>query len=77
MTENCCPKCKSALERGFIPDAAYAQVVQLTWHRGAPERATFLGLGNGVKREMKQCLAIAADRCTNCGFLELYAAGGQ
>jgi hypothetical protein len=70
---NTCPECGAAMEEGFIPDMAHAAVMQLTWQRGAPEVAKFLGLKNGVKLKQSECVNITARRCTKCGFLKLYA----
>jgi len=61
------------MEDGFIPDMTHGAVMQLAWQRGLPEGAKFLGLKNGVKLNVKECMKITARRCTKCGFLKLYA----
>jgi hypothetical protein len=73
MTQNACPECGSAMEDGFIPDMAHVQVLQLAWQRGLPEDFKFLGMKNGVKMNPAESLKITTRRCTNCGFLKLYA----
>jgi hypothetical protein len=73
MTTIACPECGGVMEMGFIPDMAHAAVMQLTWQRGIPEVAKFLGLKNGVKLRVNECLQITAHRCTKCGLLKLYA----
>ncbi len=73
MMQGACPECGSAMEDGFIPDLAHAQVAQLGWQRGIPEDAKFLGMKNGVKINLKELLKITTRRCTKCGFLKLYA----
>jgi hypothetical protein len=61
------------MEEGFIPDNAHYQILQLAWQPGLPEDAKFLGLKQGVKLNVKECVKITARRCTKCGFLKLYA----
>jgi hypothetical protein len=61
------------MEEGFIPDMSHAQVLQLKWQRGAPEASKFLGMTNGVKLHPEQTVKVTACRCTDCGFLKLYA----
>jgi hypothetical protein len=63
------------MEEGLIPDMSHAQVLQLAWQRGAPEIPTLFGmkLKNRVKFKPEQTLKITASRCTECGFLKLYA----
>ena len=33
-----CPKCSRAIERGFIADVGYGQVLQSNWTAGTPVR---------------------------------------
>jgi hypothetical protein len=73
MIQNACPECGSAMEDGFIPDMTHGFVLQLAWQPGVPEDAKFLGLKNGVKINPAASLKITTRRCTNCGFLKLYA----
>jgi len=73
MTQNGCPECGSLMEEGFIPDLAFGAVMQLRWQRGLPKDVKFLGLKNGVTLKSYECEKITARRCTNCGFLKLYA----
>jgi hypothetical protein len=61
------------MEEGFIPHKTHGAVIQLKWQRGLPEGAKFWGLKNGVNLNVNECVEIAARRCTECGFLKLYA----
>ncbi|MEP7066244.1 MAG: hypothetical protein ABI889_09450 [Gemmatimonadota bacterium] len=36
--EPLCPKCDRPMERGFIADVAYGQVLQSNWTAGTPIR---------------------------------------
>ena len=65
-----CPKCNRAMERGYVPDSGYGQVLQARWSRGDPEKQRFLG---GIKWKSKQQIPMTAYRCTECGLVELYA----
>jgi uncharacterized protein DUF6487 len=74
MTQNECPDCGSAMEDGFILDNAFGAALQLAWQRGIPEDVKLFGLKQGgVKINVRESAKIAARRCTNCGFLKLYA----
>jgi hypothetical protein len=65
-----CPKCQRAMEQGFIPDAAYDGAILVgSWLEGVPEK----GWTGSVKMKGKRKLDITANRCTSCGYLELYA----
>jgi predicted nucleic-acid-binding Zn-ribbon protein len=64
-----CPKCKNLMQDGFVldqqgPNADYAYS---QWVEG-PVKKKFIG---GIETKVRR--AIVAFRCTNCGFLELYA----
>lgn len=63
-----CPKCQGSMENGYVPDnQGYdSNVVILQWAQGVPRK--FLGnVKPGVQRP------ITAYRCTNCGYVEMYA----
>jgi predicted nucleic-acid-binding Zn-ribbon protein len=64
-----CPKCQSPMEDGFLLDQqGYdAQYTDALWIQG-PVKKKFVG---GIETKVRR--PIVADRCTNCGFLELYA----
>ncbi|MBV8837072.1 MAG: hypothetical protein JO000_11070 [Alphaproteobacteria bacterium] len=64
-----CPKCQGAMEAGFVPDYSYGAILQAKWTEGAPEKS-FLG---NMKIKGRRQIALAADRCTRCGYVELYA----
>jgi hypothetical protein len=62
------------MEEGFVLDNAFSAALQLAWQRGIPEDAKLFGLKQaGVKLNVKESVKITARRCTNCGFLKLYA----
>ena len=42
MSEQTCPDCGKGMEKGFVPDFAYAAIAQMVWHRGEPEPAKFI-----------------------------------
>ena len=67
MTElkTICPKCQSAMETGFLPDAAHGQQV---WFEGEAPTTLRGSLMKGRKR-----FVVVAHRCTACGYLESYA----
>lgn len=64
-----CPKCSSAMEAGFIPDFTYGTILPSSWVEGVPEK-NWRGL---IKTRDRRNIAITAERCTGCGFLEMYA----
>lgn len=64
-----CPKCQGSMESGFIPDFNYGSVLELKWVEGPPEK----GLLRNLKTKGKRQFAISTDRCTRCGYLDLYA----
>jgi hypothetical protein len=57
------------MESGLIPDFSYGSVLQLKWVEGQPEK----GLVGNLKTKGKRQFFISADRCTRCGYLDLYA----
>lgn len=61
------------MEKGFVPDFAYAAIAQMVWHQGEPEPAKFIGLTSGIKVDRKQFVPITVFRCTGCGLLRFYA----
>ena len=64
-----CPKCKSEMEPGVIPDMGYGKVWVSRWQEGIAEKGLLMGLKGRGKRRYE----IGAYRCKACGFLELYA----
>jgi hypothetical protein len=64
-----CPKCQSAMERGYLPDIAHGMVMRASWNPGEPEVRRFIG---GIKWKPKESLPVTAYRCVKCGFVELY-----
>lgn len=68
MEQRKCAKCGCSMEQGFIPDIG--QGVQLShWHDGPPEKSFWLG---PIRSSTSQ-IPIGAFRCSECGYLELYA----
>jgi Domain of unknown function (DUF6487) len=65
-----CPRCNRDMERGFIADVAYGQVLQSNWTPGTPVPRKFIG---GVKWRAERSRPIVTYRCTGCGFLDSYA----
>ena len=69
MSEQTCPKCDGHMARGFIPDAGHGQVFIAGWHEGVPRKA----LVRKTKVDLRQGIPIAAFKCSECGYLEMYA----
>ena len=69
MTERVCPKCRRAMELGFIVDQAYGEVAQPEWAEGPVQRSVW----TGVKMKGRRRLAVQTFRRTGCGYLESYA----
>ena len=65
-----CPKCKSSMEEGFIPDGIDdARFTTAAWFEGQPKRSFW----TGVKTARKDRHPVRTYRCTGCGYLECYA----
>jgi len=74
MTENMiCPKCRGAMEVGFILDNSYGARLVSSWIEGKPEHSSFLGIPGSVKTQKKRAIETSTHRCTDCGYLESYA----
>ncbi len=67
--EPTCPKCRAAMEPGFVLDQGYGANEQSSWVEGAPERSVW----TGVKLRDHQRLPVTTFRCPACGYLESYA----
>ena len=64
-----CPKCKSAMEEGFIADHAHGNsAIVSEWVEGPPDQRWW-----GLKTGDKGKLNVVTFRCVRCGFLESYA----
>jgi hypothetical protein len=57
------------MQPGFMPDVGYGSIQAGRWVEGAPEK----GWTGNVKTRGRLNIVISAERCTACGFLELYA----
>jgi hypothetical protein len=68
--DSSCPKCNRAMERGYVADTGYGQILQTSWTAGIPVPRKFVG---GVKWRAQDARPIVTYRCTGCGFLESYA----
>ena len=65
-----CPRCKGAMEHGFIPDTGFESAPGTQrWVAGEPEHRFFTGL----KLKGRTVRAVRTYRCTRCGYLESYA----
>lgn len=64
-----CPKCQNEMVQGFIPDYTFMARWIASWIEGQPKRSfiryTKVPIGGGIP--------IAAFRCKQCGYLELYS----
>jgi len=64
-----CPRCKTAMQAGFVPDFSHGRPLLGRWFEG--QFATgWLGLS---LRNKKPSLPIITYRCAACGYLESYA----
>lgn len=75
-----CGKCKGEMKRGFIVDANhrdsfYEYYHYSFWVEGEPvhETGIFGGKSSSLDISRQRKFVIRASRCTNCGYLELYA----
>ncbi|KAA3663996.1 MAG: hypothetical protein DWQ04_07975 [Chloroflexi bacterium] len=57
------------MELGYLSDVWKGGIIPGTWIEGEPEKSFW----TGTKVKGKRRLAISAFRCTECGYLELYA----
>jgi predicted nucleic-acid-binding Zn-ribbon protein len=71
MTEEIviCPKCKSKMIQGFVPNYFHNNMKITNWCEGIPNKS-ILG---GVDSKSDVNIPIGAFRCQNCGYIELYA----
>ena len=68
--EMSCPKCRGAMQEGFVCDHSYGARLVSIWVEGVPEKS----LLSGVKLKGRKTIETRTFRCTRCGFLEGYAA---
>jgi len=69
MAVDHCPKCKGAMEQGYVLDHTYGARVVSHWAKGAPQKSFFMG----TKLPDQQLVPIGTYRCSACGYLEAYA----
>jgi predicted nucleic-acid-binding Zn-ribbon protein len=66
--EKICPKCRTEMTEGFIPDHTYGGKLQPTWVEGGPETSFWTGL----KTSNRAAFRVQAFRCPSCNYLEFY-----
>jgi len=68
-----CPKCRGDMEEGWVADMEHGATFQSAWVEGEP-RSSWLG-PLSHRKSTSGCTArwIRSYRCTQCGYLELYA----
>ena len=64
-----CPKCQGKMERGWLVDFAHGGIAVLQWAPGTPERSWW----SGAKVNRKKLLEVTTFRCSECGYLEVFA----
>jgi hypothetical protein len=64
-----CPKCKSEMVQGFVPDYSYGVALVGGWQKGQPKKSFW----TRTKVSLLQGVPIGVFRCQKCGFLELYS----
>ncbi|HVR11845.1 MAG TPA: PF20097 family protein [Thermoanaerobaculia bacterium] len=69
MPSPSCPKCRTEMEEGFVPDHAQGAALVSSWVAGTPEPSVWFGLKLGGKDQRQ----IVTYRCPACGYLESYA----
>lgn len=70
MPDKQCPQCEGKMERGFAIGGTPAHVhTDAKWVEGSPRK----GIRGGIILGGRRKYAITAYRCTECGYLELYA----
>jgi predicted nucleic-acid-binding Zn-ribbon protein len=66
-----CPKCKSAMQEGFVFDHGDFNVkMKPVRVEGAPEESFW----SGLKTTNKAMFTVRAHRCPQCNYLEFYTA---
>ena len=63
-----CPKCAGTMEAGYLPDAAYAGQQIGRWAPGPATKSRWT-----VTKVAKETIPMCAFRCSECGYVELYA----
>jgi hypothetical protein len=66
-TNQQCPKCDGAMMPGFLLDHSGGLFVSY-WAAGSPQNSFWGGL-----KKPELSLPVGAYRCSDCGYLELYA----
>ena len=58
------------MEEGYVLDSVATQTKSETWTKGNPPKSVWACLTEGDKKSFE----VIIYRCTNCGYLESYAA---
>ena len=67
-----CPKCRKAMEAGFLLGYRPSDYHQPThWVDGVPVKSIW----SGISVKKRRILPLTTYRCVSCGFLESYATG--
>ena len=66
-TNSQCPKCNGAMLQGYMLDISHGAFVA-HWAAGSPRNSFWGGL-----KKPEMTLPVGAYRCSDCGYLELYA----
>ncbi len=70
-----CPKCGGEMRQGVQVYRDEANYYPLYWVEGEPVKRVFLGFtGMNLDIDGRQILETATFKCSDCGFLESYAA---
>jgi hypothetical protein len=67
-TNQQCPKCDGAMMQGFLLDNTHGGRLISHWAAGPPLSSFWGGL-----KKPELSLPVGAYRCSDCGYLELYA----
>lgn len=69
-----CPKCEGEMIHGILLDKSYHATLKLTWQDvpSLEESVTAHLIGHAGGEQM----SVVGCRCTECGFLDLYAKRG-
>ena len=64
-----CLRCSGMMEQGILPDKTKNKLTNVSWVSGESEHSIW----DGIKLKGKSKKNVYAYRCSDCGYLELYA----